>query len=104
LTLVYDCAYTEQVGFDWDPAKARANLAKHKIRFADAIAVLEDERAVTIRDPDSDEEERWITLGSDTLGRILAVVYTWRGEDIRLISARRATRNERKQYEEADET
>jgi hypothetical protein len=72
--------------------------------FADAVAVLEDERAVTIQDPDSDEEARWITLGSDATGRVLVVVYTWRGDNARLISARRATRSERKRYEEADET
>jgi len=92
------------VTYEWDPAKARANLAKHGISFADAVAVLEDERAITIQDPFSEEETRWITLGTDALGRILAVVYTWRGENVRLISARRATRSERKQYEEPDET
>jgi len=87
------------VSYEWDPAKARANLAKHGIRFADAIAVLEDERALTIRDPFSEGEERWITLGSDAMGRVLVVVYSCRGGNARLISARRATRRERKQYE-----
>jgi len=87
------------VSYEWDPAKARANLAKHGIRFADAIAVLEDERALTIRDPSSEDEERWITLGSDAMGRVLVVVYSWRSGNARLISARRATRRERKQYE-----
>jgi hypothetical protein len=92
------------VSYEWDPAKARANLAKHGILFADAVVVLEDERAVTIQDPDSDEEARWVTLGSDATGLVLVVVYTWRGDNVRLISARRATRSERKRYEEADET
>ncbi len=92
------------MGFHWDPAKARANLTKHGIRFTDVVTVLEDERALTIRDPLSDEEERWITLGSDAAGRVLVVVYTWQGDDVRLISARRATRRERKQYEETNET
>jgi len=87
------------VSYEWDPAKARANLAKHGIRFADAIVVLEDERALTIRDPSSEDEERWITLGSDAMERVLVVVYSWRGGNARLISARRATRRERKQYE-----
>ncbi len=96
---MHRCAYTSKVSYEWDPAKARANLAKHGIRFADAIAVLEDERALTIRDPFSEEEERWITLGSDAMGRALVVVYSWRGGNARLISARRATRRERKQYE-----
>jgi uncharacterized DUF497 family protein len=66
------------VGFEWDPLKARANLAKHGIYFADAVAVLEDDSGVTICGPFS-EEERWITLGGDALGRVLVVVYAWRG-------------------------
>jgi uncharacterized protein (DUF4415 family) len=53
---------------EWDPAKARANAAKHRVHFGDAVAALEDERAVTIRDHFSDEEERWITLGQDAMG------------------------------------
>jgi uncharacterized DUF497 family protein len=87
------------VQYEWDPAKARANAAKHGVRFADAIAALEDDRAVTIRDPFHDDEERWITIGRDAFGRVLVAVYTWRGEDIRLISARPASRLEQSQYE-----
>ena len=64
----------------------------------DATAVLEDERAVTILD-DYVEEERFITMGRDTLGRVLVIVYTWRGDRIRFISARKATTNEKRQYE-----
>jgi len=60
-------------------------------------------RARTIRDPFSDEEERWVTLGLDAFGQVLIVVYTWRGERLRLISARKATTRERRLYEEADE-
>jgi len=56
------------VSYEWDPAKARANFAKHGVRFADVVTVLEDDLALTMRDPSSDEEERWITLGSDGLG------------------------------------
>ncbi len=70
---------------EWDPAKARLNLAKHGIHFADAVSALEDDSALTIRDPHSEDEERWITLGMDALGRLLVVVYTWRGEKVRLI-------------------
>ncbi len=92
------------VHFEWDPGKAATNLAKHGTHFADAIAVFEDDFALTIRDPDLKDEERWITIGVDMLGRILVVVYTWRGEGIRLISARPATPRERRQYEENDET
>ncbi|HEV3333836.1 MAG TPA: BrnT family toxin [Bryobacteraceae bacterium] len=83
---------------DWDPAKARANLRKHGIRFADAVTALEDERAISVRD-EKEDEERWITIGMDSVRRILVVVYTWRGEEIRLISARRATARESRQYE-----
>jgi hypothetical protein len=83
----------------WDPAKARANLRKHGIRFADAVTALEDENAISVRD-ELEDEERWITIGMDALARILVVVYAWRGERIRLISARPATRRERRQYEE----
>ena len=85
---------------EWDPAKARANAAKHRVHFGDAVAALEDERAVTIRDPFSDEEERWITLGQDAFGRVLVVVYLWREENVRLISARQATPRERRKYTE----
>lgn len=88
------------VSYEWDPAKARQNLRKHGVDFADAVTVLEDEAALTIRDPFSEQEQRWITLGMDALGRLLVVVYTWRGDRIRLISARPATPRERRQYEE----
>ena len=88
------------VNFEWDRRKAVANLAKHGISFADAVAVFEDDVSVTIRDPGCAEEERWVTLGMDALGRLLVVVYTWRGDTIRLISARSASRREKSQYEE----
>ena len=64
---------------EWDPAKAKANLHKHGIRFADALTVLEDENAISIRD-DRQHEERWVTIGMDALGRVLVVVYMWRGK------------------------
>jgi uncharacterized protein len=92
------------VSYEWDPAKARANFAKHGVRFADAVTVLEDDLALTMRDPSSDEEERWITLGRNALGRVIVVVYTWRGENLRMISARHATAREKSQYEEHYET
>jgi hypothetical protein len=82
----------------WDADEASANLDKHGVDFADAVLVLSDELALTMPDSDPDEE-RFVTLGSDALGRVLVVTYTWRDEDIRLISARRATRVERRQYE-----
>jgi uncharacterized DUF497 family protein len=85
--------------FDWDPKKSASNARKHGIRFADALPALEDDRAVTIRE-DSDSEERWVTIGMDAVGRILVVVYTWRGDDIRVISVRAATQSESRHYME----
>ena len=84
---------------EWDPKKAASNFRKHRVRFADSLAVLEDERAITLRDSE-EQEERWVSIGSDALGRVLVVVYTLRARRIRMISARRATRQERTQYEE----
>jgi uncharacterized DUF497 family protein len=84
---------------EWDPAKARSNFRKHGVRFADAVSALEDPGAMTIRD-ESEDEQRWITLGMDSLARLLVVAYTWRNHNVRLISARPAIRGERRQYEE----
>jgi uncharacterized protein len=97
------CIYLAR-GLRVGPAKARANFAKHGVRFADAVTVLEDDLALTMLDPSSDLEERWITLGRNSLGRIIVVVYTWRGENVRLISARLATAREKSQYEDRHET
>ena len=85
--------------FEWDPKKAASNVRKHGIRFADAVSALEDDRAITVSD-DSTGEERWVTIGMDAVGRIVVVVYTWRGERTRIISARRATQRESRQYPE----
>jgi uncharacterized DUF497 family protein len=82
----------------WDPRKAAANLKKHGVDFADVATVLYDDRAITIRDDESGEE-RYVTIGMDALARILVVVYGWRGDRPRLISARSATPQEREQYE-----
>jgi hypothetical protein len=83
----------------WDPGKARTNLRKHGIRFSDAEGVLFDPNALTAEDPSAEGEQRFVTIGMDPFSRVLVVVYTHRGEDLRLISARRATRKERQQYE-----
>lgn len=85
--------------YQWDNNKAEANLRKHGIDFADAVLVLSDDLAITMSDGRFDEE-RFITIGMDALSRVLVVVYTYRGNEIRLISARSATRKERQQYEE----
>ncbi len=85
--------------YQWDNNKAAANLRKHGIDFADAVLVFSDDLAITISDERSNEE-RFVTIGIDALGRALVVVYTYRGTEIRLISARSATRQERQHYEE----
>jgi uncharacterized DUF497 family protein len=86
------------MAIEFDPAKARANLKKHRVSFADAEQALRDEIAVTIEDPDSAGEQRFVTLGLDSLGRVLVVVHTPRGENTRLISARKASPAEAEQY------
>ena len=87
-------------GFEWDEEKARDNLRKHGVDFADATAVLEDDWALTMRDDTSPvDEERFLTLGGDSLGRVIVVAYTWRGARIRLFSARPATARERRHYQ-----
>ena len=85
----------------FDPDKARANLAKHKVAFADAEQALRDPLAITIEDPDAMGEQRFVTLGMDALGRILVVVHAPRGSEVRLISTRKASPGERKDYEDA---
>jgi hypothetical protein len=86
----------------WSRPILIASLGRvRSIDFADAATALHDQQAITIPDSGSDEEERFVTLGIDAIGRVLVVVYTWRGNRPRLISARTATRRERRQYEEA---
>jgi len=84
---------------EWDPEKAASNLRKHGIDFADAATVLDDELAVTIVD-DEDQEQRFVTIGVDATGRLL-VVHVLRGDTVRIISARKATSREQRQYEVA---
>lgn len=85
---------------EWDPAKAESNLQKHGVDFADAAIALEDPLALSMRDPASHEEERFLCLAMDPVSLLLVVAFTIRGERIRLISARLATGRERRQYEE----
>jgi uncharacterized DUF497 family protein len=75
------------------------DIRKHGVRFADSVAVLEDEHALKMLDLRGHEEERWVTVGMDAVGRVLVVVYTWRGDSVRLISVRKATARERRSYE-----
>lgn len=85
--------------FEYDPDKAAANLGKHRVSFADAEGVFQDPLAVTVEDPDAQGEQRFVAVGLGSAGELLVVVYTEHGDTCRLISARRATRKERKQYE-----
>ena len=83
----------------FDPAKAASDLKKHGVSFADAEGVLSDPLAITIEDPDAAGERRYIAIELGGAGELLVVVYTERNDDYRLISARPATKKERKQYE-----
>ena len=85
--------------FQYDAAKAAENVRKHGVSFADAEGVFEDPLALTIDDPDARDERRYVAIGLGSSGELLVVVYTERGEEWRVISARRATRKERKAYE-----
>lgn len=87
--------------FQWDPRKARHNELAHGVDFADAVLALEDPFALTQEDPHPGEE-RFLTIGLDDLGRVLVISWTWREQDIRLISARRATPRERDTYAAQD--
>jgi uncharacterized protein len=89
--------------FEWDEAKAKENLRKHKVSFDEAKTVFADALSITIPDPEhSSDEDRFVDIGLSSKGRLLVVVYTGRGEIVRVISSRRATRSERRAYEEHD--
>jgi len=87
--------------FEWDDDKAASNVKKHKVSFAEAATVFGDPLSVTFLDPDhSIDQDRYITIGTSDSNRVLIVSHTDRVDRIRIISARRATRRERKSYEE----
>ena len=86
--------------YEWDPAKAAANLAAHGVSFTEAVTVFEDDFALTREDPDSAGEQRFVTLGMSSFAQLLVVVYTYREPDvIRIISAWRTNRRQRLHYE-----
>ena len=88
--------------FSWDPQKASSNLRKHGVSFPEAATAFHDPLSVTIPDPDhSASEERFLLVGISALRRLLVVAHAERGDEIRIISARSATRPERDNYEEA---
>ena len=87
--------------FEWDPEKARSNLRKHKVSFEEAATALKDPMAATGCDPDhSVGEERFVTFGVSERGRLLVVAHTEENDILRIISARVASKGERKIYEE----
>ena len=89
------------VNFEWDPAKAGQNRRKHRVSFQEAATVFGDPLAITYPDPDhSVSEQRFITVGMSGAGRVLMLAHLDRNENIRIISARKTTRRERKHYEE----
>ena len=83
---------------EFDPVKSATNFRKHRVSFSDAEQVLNDQNAQTFDDPDAENEQRLVTLGMDSLGRILIVVHSTRCNKIRLISARKASPGEMEQY------
>ena len=86
--------------YEWDPQKAEANRKDHGVSFADAVSVFDDYFALTREDPDAEDEQRFVTLGSDLTAALLVVVYTYREPDIiRLISAWKANKAQRTRYE-----
>jgi uncharacterized protein len=97
-----------QYSFDWDPKKERSNLQKHRLSFRQAATVFRDPRQVSIFDDEhSQDEDRWITLGVDSLGVVRVVVHTFEQVSpklcrVRIISARKASRAEIAQYQEPD--
>jgi uncharacterized DUF497 family protein len=87
--------------FEWDPNKAKENLETHGVSFDEASTAFRDTLSLSIYDPlHSEEEDRFVLIGSSHRNRLLVVVHTEKGDNIRLISARKASKKERKQYEE----
>lgn len=86
--------------FEWDERKAGANFKKHGVSFLEAASAFLDELSLVIADPDhSEEENRFVLVGQSVHGRVLVVVHVERGVRLRIISARRATRREREDYD-----
>jgi len=89
--------------FEWDPRKADSNLNKHGVSFQEAASVFGDVFSITYHDPDhSAREQRFITVGMSRSGRVLMVAHADRGGNVRIISARKTTRKERRYYEEGE--
>ena len=92
---------SDTLKIEWDPRKAAANRANHKVSFEEAVTVFGDPLGRITDDPrHSETEERYVLLGQSDQRRLIAVMFTERGQGVRLISARKATRRERREYEE----
>ena len=96
------CPYIGSVKIEWDPKKAEANLKAHGVAFAEAATVFTDDQALTREDPDSVDEQRFVSLGLSATGSLLVLVYTHREPDVyRLISSWKANKPQRTQYEKS---
>jgi hypothetical protein len=85
--------------FEWNSAKAKANLLQHRVDFADAATCFYDDHALTISDPDSEGEERFLSIAMAANGRVLVTSFAFRENRIRIISSRKASRGERRRYD-----
>jgi uncharacterized DUF497 family protein len=98
-----EAEYTQSMVFEWDPAKAAANHKKHAVDFSEAMTIFADPLELTIADPDhSEDEQRFLSIGRSTGGRLLVVAYTERAGRTRIINAREASSQERKHYESSN--
>ena len=91
--------HTIKTEITWDSVKAKSNRLKHRVFFSEVEPVFYDPDAISFEDKDSKGEERYVVIGTDSLGRLVVVVYTYRGPAIRLISARKASKAEQQVYE-----
>ena len=94
------CTYTKQVESAFDPKKNAANLRKHGVALTEGDGVLNDPLAPTVEDPSSVTEQRFLSIGTNVFGQLRVVVYTYRGEGVRIISVRRPEPKEVRAYEE----
>jgi uncharacterized DUF497 family protein len=92
----------EDVEFEWDDVKAESNLKKHGVSFEEGATIFNDPKIATVFDPDhTEDEDRYISIGTSIQGSLLVIIHTEREERIRLISCRKATNAERKAYEKS---
>jgi uncharacterized DUF497 family protein len=90
--------YTRQMNIEYDLAKAESNFRKHGASFNEAATAILDENALVMEDVDSEDENRWILVGLSSEAQLLTVIYTVRDEFVRIISARKSTKNEARYY------